>query len=69
MSHRSKLTYPEQINHLKKKGITFIGINEAEAITYLKENNNFFKLLAYRKNFDKSRFCLSRRFSHTGHVS
>ena len=53
MSHRSKLTYPEQINHLKKKGITFIGINEAEAITYLKENNNFFKLLAYRKNFDK----------------
>lgn len=50
---KKKLTYTEQIIHLKQKGITFNHMTEADAVNYLRNNNNFFKLLSYRKNFNK----------------
>ena len=42
-----------QIRHLQSKGIKFIKVTVGEATTYLRENNNYFKLRAYRKNFPK----------------
>ncbi len=42
-----------QIAHLKSKGIQFELISEDEAENYLVENNNYFKLRAFRKNFEK----------------
>ncbi|SEV83120.1 Abi family protein [[Clostridium] fimetarium] len=42
-----------QIEHLKDKGIKFEIMKADEAKNYLKENNNYFKLRAYRKNFSK----------------
>lgn len=54
MSHGQKLTIPEQIEHMKKRGITFNIDSEAQATQYLQDNNNYFKLRAYRKNYDKN---------------
>lgn len=41
------------IKHLQSKGVKFNKITVEEAKTYLRENNNYFKLCAYRKNFLK----------------
>lgn len=54
MSHGQKLTVAEQIEHMKKRGITFAIVDEARAKSYLEENNNYFKLRAYRKNYSKN---------------
>lgn len=43
----------EQIAHLKNNGVTFNIMNTEEAKEYLLHNNNYFKLTAYRKNYDK----------------
>ena len=43
----------EQIEHLLKNGVKFEIISEKDAEEYLKKNNNYFKLTAYRKNFEK----------------
>lgn len=48
---KPKLTTDEQIQHLLKKGVKFDKISIEEATSYLKKNNNYFKLRAYRKNF------------------
>lgn len=53
MNIKPKLSYQEQIEHLKAKGVLFNNISEQDALQYLKENNNFFKLSSYRKNFAK----------------
>jgi len=50
---KPQLTPKEQIEHLKKKGVKFNYISEDEAIKYLSDNNNYFKLRAYRKSFEK----------------
>ncbi len=42
-----------QIDHLINKGVKFNYITEPDARKYLEENNNYFRLRAYRKNFDK----------------
>lgn len=47
------LSAEELINHLEEKGVKFELITKEEARKYLKENNNFFKLVSYRKNFQK----------------
>lgn len=47
------LTASEQVEHLKVKGITFSLMSEKEAINYLDNHNNYFKLASYRKNFPK----------------
>lgn len=53
VKQRPKLSYADQILHLKKKGVTFNKISESEAVTYLMETNNLFKLSSYRKNYNK----------------
>lgn len=50
---KPKLSLDEQIEHLKDKGILFNIMNENDAKKYLEQNNNYFKLTAYRKNYDK----------------
>ena len=47
------LTVPEQIARMKEKGITFELCSEEDAATYLEENNNYFKVSAYRHNYDR----------------
>ena len=47
------LKIDEQLNHLESKGVTFNIINRDDAKRYLAENNNYFKLRAFRKNYDK----------------
>lgn len=42
-----------QIEHLKSKGVKFNIITVEEGTEYLRKNNNYFKLRAYRKNFPK----------------
>ena len=43
----------QQVEHLKNKGITFSYCSESDAADYLRDNNNFFKLTSYRKNYEK----------------
>jgi len=42
-----------QIDHLIKKGVKFDYVSVDDARKYLEENNNYFRLRAYRKNFDR----------------
>lgn len=53
MVTKPRLSIEEQIEHLKVKGVLFQIINEDEAKEYLAQNNNYFKLTAYRKNYSK----------------
>lgn len=50
---RPILSAKEQINHLKSKSVKFNLCSEESAIQYLEKNNNYFKLRAYRKNYEK----------------
>ncbi len=47
------LSIDEQITKLKENGVTFKYISEKNAKKYLIENNYYFKLTSYRKNFLK----------------
>ena len=47
------LTANELIQHLDEKGVKFNLINKESAQKYLEDNNNYFKLVSYRKNFPK----------------
>lgn len=49
-----KLTFEEQIDYLAYKGISFKLMNEFDAKNYLIENSYYYKVTAYRKNFQKS---------------
>ena len=51
---RPMLDTEGQINHLKSKGVGFSIISDSEATEYLSNNNNFFKLTSYRKNYSKN---------------
>ena len=50
---KPKLSLDGQIEHLKEQGVLFNIMDEAEARDYLGQHNNYFKLTAYRKNYDK----------------
>ncbi|MDO4281094.1 MAG: Abi family protein [Peptococcaceae bacterium] len=50
---KRKLTPQEQIDHLKAKGVQFNIMTEPDALAYLAANSNYFKLAAYRKNYQK----------------
>lgn len=52
---RPMLSVEEQIQHLIDKGIKFESLSVEEATQYLKDNNNYFKLRAYRKNYKKDK--------------
>lgn len=47
------LTAQEQVRCLKEKGVRFQLCTEDDAINYLSENNNYFRLGSYRKSFPK----------------
>ena len=51
--HKPMLDVEGQVQHLKDKGITFQLVNEEEAKEYLRNNNYYFKLTSYRKNYEK----------------
>lgn len=49
-----KLSTDSQIEHMKNvNGILFTITNEKEAVEFLRNNNYYFKLKAYAKNYDK----------------
>lgn len=50
---KPKLNTEQQIEHLLSKGVRFELISVEDAKAYLRDNNNYFKLRAYRKNFPK----------------
>lgn len=47
------LTVEQQIAHMKSKGITFDLVTEDEAAAYLRIKCQFFRVYAYRRNFDR----------------
>ena len=47
------LTVEELIAHMQSKGIRFDILSTDEAKDYLHQNNNYFKLTSYRKNYTK----------------
>lgn len=47
------LNAEELIKHLKEKGVKFELTSMDDAQKYLERNNNYFKLVSYRKNFQK----------------
>ena len=47
------LSVTDLVAHMKNKGITFNITSEADATAYLHQNNNYFKLTSYRKNYSK----------------
>ena len=50
---KKKFTIPEQIEHMETKGILFNIMSKKEAAEYLVNNNYYFRLKAYAKNYDK----------------
>ena len=53
MSSDKFLTAKEQAKHSEGKGVQFNDFSKTKAIRYLEENNNYFKLRAFRKNYIK----------------
>ena len=53
ISDKKFLTAKEQVRHCEQKGVQFNDISKTKAIQYLEENNNYFKLRSFRKNFIK----------------
>ena len=49
---KKKLTFEEQIVHMKEKGISFQICSEESAIAYLKAKNNYYRLAAFRRISD-----------------
>lgn len=47
MARKPKLSYPEQVQHLEQKGVSFALMSKRQALIYLRDNNNFFKLSSY----------------------
>ena len=53
MPHKPMLSVQDLISYSKTKGIQFNHISESAAEEYLTQNNNYFKLTSYRKNYQK----------------
>ncbi|MBP1546174.1 MAG: Abi family protein, partial [Oscillospiraceae bacterium] len=52
--NKPKLTAIQLVSMMsKEKGITFKHMTRAQAVIFLEERNNFFRLASYRKNYDK----------------
>jgi hypothetical protein len=50
---KDKFTYPEMIQHMHHKGITFEHTSSKEVRKILSNTNYYFKLTGYRRNFSK----------------
>ncbi len=57
---KPKLSPKEQVEHLKTKGVRFELISEDEACDYLENNNNYYKLSSFRKNYNKIQFGVNK---------
>lgn len=53
-SVKPKLTFQQMIIHLESKNIRFDKIEKTEVTELLKSSNYFYKMTAYRKNFEKN---------------
>lgn len=53
---KPKLSVSEQIDRLKEKGIKFNYYSEEDAKKYLTNNNYYYKLTSFRKNFRKYQY-------------
>ena len=53
MQDKPMLDAAGQIEHLSNKGVKFDIESKKAALEYLSKNNNYFKIRAYRKNYDK----------------
>lgn len=54
MSNRkTKMTTCELIEHMKEKGITFVACDESTAERYLRSKNDYFRVTAFRKLFQR----------------
>lgn len=53
MPQKPMLSVEDLITHSKEKGIKFDAMSELDAKRYLAQNNNYFKLTSYRKNYSK----------------
>ncbi|MDK2827832.1 MAG: hypothetical protein PWP67_631 [Clostridium butyricum] len=52
--NKNKLSIKEQVTHMKEvQGIKFCIVNENEAEEFLKNNNYYFKVKSYAKNYNK----------------
>lgn len=45
------LTPEQQVEHLKGEGVKFEIVQGSDAITYLRNNNNFFRINQFKKAF------------------
>ena len=50
---RSMMKISEMVPYLKNKNIKFVYCKEEEAEKYLRENNNYYNITAYKNNFPK----------------
>ncbi|MEI3599945.1 Abi family protein, partial [Oceanobacillus sp. MO10714A] len=53
---KRKLSFGEMIEHLEEKNIKFNLITKDEAKEILQTSNYFYKITAYRKNFEKNKY-------------
>lgn len=53
MKNKLKINHSEMITHMKDKGIKFEIVGEEDAKEFLKKENNYFRVTAYRNNFPK----------------
>lgn len=53
MNSKPWLSPQQQIEHLKRKGVSFKLMSESDALDYLEHNNNYFRLRSYRSGLDK----------------
>ncbi len=47
MHDKPWLTPEQQIEHLERKGVAFNLMSKQEVLSYLKHNNNYFRLRSY----------------------
>lgn len=53
---KQKLTIDKQLRHLKDKGINFCICEESKARDFLQNNNYFFRIKSYAKNYGKNSY-------------
>jgi len=41
------------VEHMKSKGITFNIVSPEDAVQYMEQNNNYFRVASYRKNYNR----------------
>ena len=55
MKNKPKLSFPELLEKIHNRGITFNNHSQEQAIDILKNRNYYYRLISYRKNFNKTK--------------